>query len=499
MKIINFKFIILFLCFFILSKSKYIVIPLKKYYHTYENENSISKIDSNLYYTELSIGEPSQKIIFFINSTTESNMGIKNKFCDSKFYLDDPTINQKYNYENSTTFYQISEGNMDFGKKDLLIKDQFSFYSNFELTEEIKAENITIIYNPNSEEYILDDVGMDFINDKEKRAACGYIGLRLEMNSQSINNNFLEQLKEKGIISKTIFSFIEVNKNNTKYKNNKIEYLMVIGEDIYDIFSLNDINKYINEKYKKEQYVEKTKISDYILEGYYFKWKLTMNNIYIDNNNNITNMKAITNIFIDNNYGAIAGTKEYRDIIKELFFNDYINKSKCFEKDIISYEIGGFHYIICDDDININNFPTLYLKSNNLQYVYELTKDELFLKDNNKIYFLIIFEYSKTNSWTLGKPFLEKYLLSYNYDAKSIGFYNENLLDNSHNDNNNKKYIILIVVIILSLIALVLGFLIGRYFYNKAKKKNALELDESLKNDYSSEELENKEKKDAIN
>ena len=489
MKIINFKFFVLFHYFLILSKSNYIVIPLKKYFHFYEDENSISKIDSNLYYTELSIGEPSQNIIFFINATSESNMGIYNKYCDSKFYLDNPKINKKYNYQNSTTFYQISEGNMELGVKDLLIKDQISFYSNFELTEEIKVKNMSIIYNPNNEEYILDDVGMDFIIDKEKRATCGYIGLRLEMNYQNFKNNFLEQLKEKGIISKTIFTFIEVNKNNIKYKNNKIEYLLVIGEEIYDIFRLDNINKYINEKYQKEKYIEKTKINDYIPDEYYFRWQLKLNNIYFNIDiNNITSMKTINNIFIDNNYGAIVGTKEYRDSIKEIFFNAYINKTKCFEKNIKSYEIGFFYYIVCDNDININNFPTLYLKSNNLQYVYELTKDELFLKDNNKIYFLIIFEFSRTNTWVIGKPFLEKYLLSYNYDARSISFYNENLLDNSHN-NNNKKYIILIVVIILSLIALVLGFLIGRYFYNKRKNKKALELDESLRNEFSNEEL----------
>lgn len=492
MNVINFQFIFLFYSFFIFSNSKYIVIPLKKYYHIYENENSISKIDSNLYYTELSIGEPKQKIIFFINSTSESNMGIYSKFCDSKFYLENSNINKKFNYENSTTFYQISQGSMEIGYRDLIIKEQISFYSDFDLKEEIKIENITILYNPNYEDYILDDVGWDFIVEKQKRAACGYIGLRLKMEYQSSESNFLDQLKQKGIITKTIFSFIEVNHNNKIYKNNKIEYLLVIGEEIYDIFSLKNINKYINEKYQIKKYVEKSKINDYILNEFYFRWKIGLNIIYFNINNNNTNMDQINNIFLDNNYGSIVGTYEYRERIKDIFFKDYINKRKCFEKNISSFEIGYFYYIICDSDININNFPTLYLKSNNFQYIYELTKDDLFLKDNNKIYFLIIFEFSRTSTWILGKPFLNKYLLSYNYDAKAISFYNENLLDDNH---KNKKYIILIKVIILLLVALTLGFFIGKYFYIKSKKKKALELDESLKNDYSNEEIKNDEKK----
>jgi hypothetical protein len=179
----------------------------------------------------------------------------------------------------------------------------------------------------------------------------------------------------------------------------------------------------------------------------------------------------------------------------------FIN-NKCIERNTSTYEIGAFYYYVCDGDININNFPTLYFKSKNLQYIFQLTKDDIFIKVKNKIYFLIIFEFSRTNTWVLGKPFLNKYLFSYNYDAKTISFYNENLLEESENNNNNndnnnnKKYIILFIIIVLSLIALVLGFIIGRYIYYKRKNKRALELDESLNNNYIDEEGKNKEKKD---
>ena len=369
-------------------KSELIIIPLKKYTYDYTNESSISEIYSNIYYTELLIGEPSQKIIVFINTTEDSNIGIYNKYCDSKFYLNDANISKKYNYENSITFSQIGEGDMKSGKKDILIKEQINFYSNFELTKNIKVENMSILYNPNNEEYILDDVGYDFIIEKEKKATCGYIGLRLGTNYQSINNNLVRQLKEKEIISNTIFTFLEVNKKNEKYKKNNIEYLLVIGEEIHDIFNLKDINNYISEKYNKNFYKEKIKINDYIINDYYFRWKLTFSDIYFNIDNNIMNLEEIKNIFLDNDYGVICGTNEYKQLIIETFFKKYINTSKCFEKKFSAYDIGSFYYYVCDNDININNFPSLSFKSKNLQYEYKLNKDNLFIKDNNKIYFL---------------------------------------------------------------------------------------------------------------
>ena len=511
MKKINIKFLFLFQTFLIYIKSKLIVIPLKKATtnnYESESENIMREISSNIYYTELSIGEPNQRIISFINSTAESNFGIINNYCDNRFYLNNSKISKHYEYQNSKTFYQISEGDMNLGAKDILIKDEITFYTNFnyqnDLTEEIKVGNISILYNPNNYSYIIDDVEKDYINEREKKIACGYIGLRLEMDDQKYKNNIIVQLKEKGIISKTIFTFLETNKKNEKFKNNNIDYLLVIGEEIYDIFSLENINNYISDKYNKDKYIEKIKINDYILDEFYFMWKLKFNDVYYNlDNNTVINMKNMNNIFLYNNYGIITGTYEYRKSIKENFFNNYFINNKCIERNTSTYEIGAFYYYVCDDDININNFPTLYLKSKNLQYIFQLTKDDIFIKVKNKIYFLIIFEFSRTNTWVLGKPFLNKYLFSYNYDAKTISFYNENLLEesennnnNNYNDNNNKKYIILFIIIVLSLIALVLGFIIGRYIYYKRKNKRALELDESLNNNYIDEEGKNKEKKD---
>ena len=178
MGIINKESVFLFIAFLLFIKSKYIVIPLKKYtYNSNENNNLLLNIYSNIYYTEVSIGSPKQTIITFINTTSSSNIGICSKLTDSRFYLENPNISKDYNYSISSTFYQIDEGDMKMGTDDLLIKDRIHFFTNFELTEEIKVENLSILYNTNNEGYILDDVGIDFIIEKEKKTTSGYIGL----------------------------------------------------------------------------------------------------------------------------------------------------------------------------------------------------------------------------------------------------------------------------------------------------------------------------------
>ena len=495
------------LLFIIISvQSKYIVIPLKKYTYDYnDNDNMMTKIYSNILYTELSIGEPKQTIITLINTTTASNIGIYNKYCDSNFYLNNANINKEYSYINSSTFYQIGEGDMKIGTKDILIKDQITFFTNFELTEKIEVKNISILYNPNNEEYILDDVGMDFIIEKEKRTTCGYIGFKLGYNYEDTNNNLLNQLKEKNIISNTIFSFIEVNKNNDKYKKNNIEYLLIIGDEIYDVFNKEGIDKYISTEYNRSKYIEECKLNDYIIsDGYYFIWKLTFSNIYLNISNNVTNMVQIQNIFLDYNYGLIVGTKEYRTLILENFFNQYISNDTCFEKTLRTYDIGSFYYYVCNNTININNFPSLYLKSKVFQYEFRLTKDDLFITYNNKIYFLIIFEFSRTNTWKLGIPFLNKYLYSFNYDSKIISFYNENLIiekkeKNEKKEPNNNNYTLIIIIIsIILLVALAIGFLISRIIYYQRKRQKALELENNLDYDYKEEEDLNKDEKNII-
>ena len=503
--IINISLYIIIL--FSFSNSKYVIIPLTKYiYDININENILSRLYSNIHYTKLSIGEPSQTIAAFINTSSIGNLGIVNKFCDKKFYMNNSFINKDYIYKNSSTFNNIKNENMISGAKDILITDQIKFYTNFELTNEINVENISILYNPNDEGYIVDDVGLDFIIERDKKTTCGYIGFQLGQRNY-IKTNLLEQLKQKKIISSTVFSFLEVNNENQIYKQNNIDYLLIIGEEIYDIINIKDVNKYINAKYNRDKIKEKNKLNDYVInEGYYlFVWKITCSDIYIltnDTNRNNTNLKKIEDVYIDQDFGLISGTGEYRDLIEKIFFDEYISISKC-SRNMTKFEKSenSFYFFECDEDIDLNKFPNIVFKSNILRYEFSLGKDELFVKDKGKLYFLIIFNIRNVNSWKLGKPFLDKYLFSYDYEAKTFSFYNENLLINEKNNENNnntvKKILMIVLIVVFSLIALILGFFLSKYIYYKRKKNKAYELNSD--HDYNSVKDENKENNDNKN
>ena len=77
------------------------------------------------------------------------------------------------------------------------------------------------------------------------------------------------------------------------------------------------------------------------------------------------------------------------------------------------------------------------------------------------------------DSWILGKPFLQKYLFSFNIDKKIIGFYN--LDKNNGNDNNKKKinpkiYLYIVIIIILIGIISWLCYLFAKLIYFKRRK-----------------------------
>ena len=133
-----------------------------------------------------------------------------------------------------------------------------------------------------------------------------------------------------------------------------------------------------------------------------------------------------------------------------------------------------------------------------MQYEYSIEKEDVFIKDKDKIYFLIIFDLRFSDSWKLGKIFLDKYFFSYDYEARAISFYNENLLIDEINNKNNyinnySTIIIISVIIFLALIALILGFIFGKNIRYLRKKNKAYELDSEIDNNLINDNDSNKE------
>ena len=304
--------------------------------------------------------------------------------------------------------------------------------------------------------------------------------------------NLIRQLKVHNI-TKNYKWFIDYNVNNSKMKNslnlnNNIN--MIIGADPHDIYPniYNENNlKLVNAKSNK----------GYIFWGlkfdkiYYYKNEKEKNNILfeLNNNNNIntTNFEEFLTGEINHDLFFIISPKEYFYAINKDFFNKLIIEKKC-------HMIGNKYKIIyCENNKENrkyikNNFKTLYLKHHEYNYIFELNYKDLFYEQNDKILFLIINE-KNNNVWKLGIPFLKKFLLTYDYDYKVIGFYS--------NENNNKEntfrkdYIKIITIVILLLVCSIFGFLLSKKIYGLNRKKRINEIEEN----YQYKEKNNKEKK----
>jgi hypothetical protein len=116
----------------------------------------------------------------------------------------------------------------------------------------------------------------------------------------------------------------------------------------------------------------------------------------------------------------------------------------------------------------------LYFEKKEMNYKFDLKKEEFFIKKNGKIYFLIYFlEKNKFSNWILGKPFLKKYQLFFDYEKKKIGFYTP---DKKKNDNLTSK---LNIIIILIIVIFVLLFILYKFHYNQKRKRRINEVDDN--------------------
>ena len=96
-----------------------------------------------------------------------------------------------------------------------------------------------------------------------------------------------------------------------------------------------------------------------------------------------------------------------------------------------------------------------------------------------KYYFNVIFpeETYLNNNWYLGLPFLRRYQFIFNYDSKTIGFYNENYKGEGNSETNTEsnsssyfKITIQIIIVIVLVILIFVAFIIGRKYNDNRKK-----------------------------
>ena len=393
-----------------------IIFPFKtrKMKDNLSHEETLKNLYLNKEIINITIGEPYQIIEATINLE-------KYDF----FFLQNLDNVNYYNSKKSKNSFILDKRLSPFidspFKYGLYAQDSLSIKT---LKETIKLNNISFVIGINST-----------LNDYAN------IGLNFYDSSEDLNINFYFQIQNK--------TKEKIKTMSIKY-NNDSEGELIFGNYTFD---------YNPWKCNKNNLVSSN--VDIIHQNNQ-GWKIYFDIIKFDNdqyngNNHIT-------FSLEN--GFIKGPLELNNLfLKNVFIQDKCNK-------IILESIMTFYY--CDDDVSFINFPNLYFYNREMNYTFSLKKEELFIKKNGKIYFLIYFlEKNKFSNWILGKPFLKKYQLFFDYEKKKIGFYTP---DKKKNDNLTSK---LNIIIILIIVIFVLLFILYKFHYNQKRKRRINEVDDN--------------------
>ena len=438
----------------------YIVIPFNTY--NIENENSNEKLNITKFfynnfesqiYARMNIGTPKKFIPIDLRM---NNHGLLLGYLCNNDNL--KCEESKYNINLSSSFYGDINNKKIYSSQysgSYFAQDTFSFYSDMAMSSdhEIILNNISFLYTPKNEEGNNKNEEK-YINDK----ICGTLGLAVNAYYYLTEEvNFIKILKKLEYINKYDFSF---------YFTSNTEGALIIGEEPHN---------YLPKKFNENNF---RKINVLLDEYSNSGWRTEFTQIYFYTNNIKHKIKeSKKGIFaIENKY--IIGSKDYQKSIEDNFFKKYIDNKICYYETIKNNQ--KYLVLICDktSSFDINSFPTLYFYHRIFNYTFEFSKEDLFLEKNDKYIFLIFFMEYGNSYFTLGKLFLKKYLLVFNIDSKTIGFYNSILEYESEQIINSVSVYYKILGIIIILIACGIGFVFAKKVYEQTRKKRLNEIEE---------------------
>lgn len=444
-----------------------IVIPFKTYNQkepsTFTSPSEIMKYwGKNLIYTNILIGTPPQNITVFLNSQS-FGINLFYHMCDYPSEFDKK--------KSSSFVYHKIINSYDKMKNASLINETAYLYNDLNLKSKKTLKNFSLIYSDNEESA----QGSSYENHPY---TCMNIGL--EMGWSSYNDypvNLPSQLKKK--YSEETYDFtIEYNASNLN------EGRIVIGSEPH----LYDPNEYFAQQYRLTGAVENNNrnLKDFFLNFDNIYVPYTVKSTGKQFNETISMVKSIK-FTID--LGIIYGPYEYKNIIGKNFFNDMIKEGKC-DKD----NNEDFSYYFCyknkaENDIK-NNFPNLYFEMKQFHKTFVFTYEDLFREKNDKLYFLVFFKTNYFGTYfEMGKMFLRKYNLTFNHDTRMIGYYNVDLPGGKNNGENEEKspeqnifnsIYTWIGIFLIIVIFGILGFFLGKYIYDKVRKKRMNEIDDNF-------------------
>ena len=288
---------------------------------------------------------------------------------------------------------------------------------------------------------ILDDFSFLLITKFEERLVDlypGKLGLKgnaeKEEKNEYLKHNFIHQLLEKKVISKNIYTINFENETNGN---------LIFGAlpDEYD------------KNYNKKDLISISGLNNN-------EWSINFDTISF-NGIELNSMRK--GIFLIE-YGLIRAPKEFVEFFTKHFFQKYIDESIC------KYHFTSPGHFSCNSKFNISDFKGINFTLNDYNFSFFLDSNLLFQTYKNVTYFYIVFA---SGNWIFGKPFFEKYQLSFDLDKGNILWYGKK----SKNTN-----ILIILITIFGIIIILIGGYYAYYVHikNGKRKKRALELDEEF-------------------
>ena len=260
---------------------------------------------------------------------------------------------------------------------------------------------------------------------------CGYMGLLPPGITTGLNDaklNFIQQLKNKRIIDNYNW-YIRYNKDKTGE--------LVIGAPPHEVRPEN----YLEE----DLYMANAKL---INDLFYWEIEFTSIELFEESVNKRHNLEKQNGV-LSMNENFIQCPQSFYNEITSVFFKPYFDNQRCKLETINKYD-SSYKVIYCHQrnftDADLKKFPILLFQSNELNYIFNLDYNDLFLKTRNVYIFKIIYG-GYYGYWKLGKTFLEKYQFVFNYDSKTFGFYQkfipeniegDQIIDPNYNPNNNQ-------------------------------------------------------------
>ena len=399
--------------------SFHIILPFQK-------NNPNIDIKENLFNNEvkylLSIGTPSQYL--------KANID----FSQPSFYISIDEKNRNFKSERSSTYIDSNK----------VIDTKYLPFDKGTLSEE------SFLFLNNDKETLIKN--FPFYSAYNKKSNKNFYTASIGLSKVIDQNNFIYYLKNKKLIENEIFTI-----NYYKYIVN-----IKIGE-----INIGDYPHIYNKAFKgKKMITLKTEKND-IPSDWFVKFdKIKYNDKTIDKSLNAN---------FDINVLGIIGTTSIQKELNLKFFNEKIQKNHCAVKNFGNEKRYVYYY--CNKSAEIENFKDFSIYNRKSDYEFSFTYEDLFVKIEDKYYFLIIYDNFNKEQFTLGEVFLKKYQMSFNLNAHSISFYDIYPKKKSNSSFLNILNIILLVIFIILLIYVIIRITL-RIISKKMKSKYLQEIND---------------------